>query len=243
MITSLRSAFSGASRHISGVLVGVLLAPVLPDVAVEVFGGGPAWGDAVLRIIALVVVVAVCVAVYQTQVWFARRRQAVILTGVGRRDVLVLPVGFRCQYRPGPQRTGQRTIPEWLIDTCRPAAVVLVTSPEIGDVEAKLGKGLATEGIRYAVVQLTDVYNPDSAIPEAERGVSAKLGDMELTGLPTYVDTTAGNVVMSLAMLRVARALGAECTYVASRYQHKTLVPGSQSGRAFDPTRLFGTAT
>ena len=238
---TVRSAVAGATRYLGSVLVGVLLAPVLPDVAVDLFGGGPGWGDALLRVGALLVVALACVVTFQLQVRLAARRsRAAVLTGIGTCEVLVLPIGLRCVYRPPGRRTGPRSIPEWLVDHCRPDTVVVVSSPQIGDVEEKLGRGLAADGIRFASVQLPDVSDPKTAIPEAERRISDALAALHLTERRTYVDTTGGNVIMSLAMLRVGVVLGAECTYLASEYRGGEPVPGTQVGRAFAPAALFG---
>lgn len=168
-----------------------------------------------------------------------RRSRAAVLTGIGTCEVLVLPVGLRCVYRLERERVGARSIPEWLVDTCRPEAVVIVSSPQVGDVEAKLGRGLTAAGIAYACVELPDVVDAKDAIPEAERRVPDAVAKLDVAGRRTYVDTTGGNVIMSLAMLRVGAVLGAECTYLASEYRAGEPVPGTQVGRAFDPAALF----
>lgn len=241
MIAAVRDAASGAARYLGGVLVGVLLAPVLPDVAVDAFGrDDPRWVNPVLRLAALALVLVACVAVFAVQRRRAHRRaRGAVLTGIGACDVLVLPLGLNCVYRPPGQRTGLRAIPEWLIDTCEPQFVVAVASPETPDADERIGRGLAEKGIGFACVQLTDVVDPKRAVPEAARRIPEKLADLGLDGQHTYVDTTGGNVVMSLAMLRVGAMLGAECTYLSSRYEKGRLVPGTQVGRAFDPVALF----
>lgn len=231
----------GASRYLGSVIVAVLLAPVLPDVFVELFGGGEqAWVDPVLRLAALAVVLLGCVVVYWVQNRIARRRSAVVLSGIGQRDVLVLPVGFTSEYHRRGDRTGERSVSDWLVDTCRPGVVIAVVSPEVAPIATRTRAALTADGVVCEVVELPDVADPTSAVPEAERLVSGLVTSRALGGRPTYVDTTGGNVVMSLAMLRVASVLGVECTYVASRHDGKRIVPGSQVGHAFDPVALFG---
>jgi hypothetical protein len=88
-------------------------------------------------------------------------------------------------------------------------------------------------------VQLSEVSDPKSTIPEVGRTVPAKLAELDPADRTVYVDITGGNVVMSLAMLRLGAVLGAECIYLASEYKNGEPVPGTQVGRAFDPAALF----
>jgi hypothetical protein len=245
-LASSRALVAGASQYMSSVLVGVLLAPVLPDVAVDLGGAArPWWTNPALRIGSLLLVLVVCVLAYRAQLAVTRRRAlraGYALSGIGRRDVLVLPIGLRSGYTPRDRRTGEKTVIEWLVDSSRPAHVIGVATPQVNDLLPGIRMGLAADGVRFDSVEIRDAGDPDTAVADAQSLVISMVQSRSLTGRTCYVDTTGGSVPMSLAMLRVGSLLGAECTYVSSEYKDRALVPGSQKGRAFDPVALL-TAT
>jgi hypothetical protein len=51
----------------------------------------------------------------------------------------------------------------------------------------------------------------------------------------TVFDLTGGTVAMSLAMLRTAAAVGAECLYITVDYGPDGPIPGTQQVRQIDP--------
>jgi len=243
-MSGLRNLISGSTRYLSSVFVAVMLAPVVPDMAVELFGAPePLWRDPSLRAAALLLVLVVCIATYRFRVGLARRRarrSGYRLAGIQQRDVLVLPIGHRSTYQARKARIGAMSVVNWLVDAAAPGLVLGVASPQIsGELLADLHSQLARDGIEFEHVTLRDVGNPETAVADAERLV---IGELEARGLLTascYVDTTGGNVVMSIAMLRVAALLGVQCTYVSSRYENNQPVPGTQIGNGFDPRNLL----
>ena len=240
-----RALLAGASRYMGSLLVGVLFAPVLPDMAVDVLGSSSgAWWNALLRLGSLVFVLGVCVAVYAAQVASTARRArraGLTLSGLGLRDVLVLPIGFTAGYSPTRDRPHPNTIQEWLVDSCQPQHVVAVGTSDVRARLDEIREGLREDGITVDEVVLTDPKNPDVAVREAQHLVVACLAARSLIGRSCYVDTTGGLVPMSIAMLRLGALLGVECTYVASEFADKKIVPGTQSAHAFYPAALFAT--
>lgn len=236
---------SGANQYLGTVVVGVMLAPVLPDVAVELLGeADPRWLNPLLRLCALGFVLVLCVGVYQLQLSWTRwrvGRSGLVLMGVEQRDVLVLPVGLPTRYRSRDTRTGVMSVAEWLVDSSRPQLVIAVGSPQVADRMAVMGAQLAADGVDFESVVLRDAYDPEIAVPDAERLVVGVMAAGGLLDRPCYVDTTGGTVPMSIAMLRVGALLGARCTYVSSTYDGREVVPGSQRGRAFKVSALLAS--
>lgn len=234
---------AGATRYLGSAAVAVALAPVVPDIFVDLWGGeggAPPW---LLRAVAILLVIAACFTVYGVQRSSTRRRArraGGVLAGIGRRDVLVVPVSYRSGYTRRGHRTAPNSVIEWLVDTSRPTLVVLVPSPESADRVVDLRVELLADGVAdVRVVELPDVGDPGATVPDAERLLVPLLLDDGRTGAQCYVDTTGGTVPMSLAMLRVGAAVGAECTYVVSEFKDDKPVPGSQRGVAFLPPDLF----
>ncbi|SDH47931.1 hypothetical protein [Pseudonocardia oroxyli] len=239
-MSSLRRLLTGASAYLGSVFVGVLFAPVLPDVAVDLFGNDD-WRDPLLRLAAVVLVLIACVALYRFQIVRAARRAARIglaLEGLEQREVLVIPVGHRSGYTARAVRTGQRTSTEWLVDSCRPAVLVAVGTPQVTVMRAALREGLEADGVAVEWVELSDGGDPEVAVAEAQSLVVGLLERRGWRDRPSYVDTTGGTVAMSFAMLRVGALLATTCVYVASEIRNREVVPGSQRARAFDPILL-----
>lgn len=238
-----RRLFSGANQYLGTVVIGVLFAPVLPDVAVELFGGSDQrWVDPLLRLAALGLVFALCVGVYQLQLsWTQWRvgRSGLVLVGVEQRDVLVLPVGLPTTYRSRGSRMGEISVAEWLVDSARPQLVIAVGSPQVAERMTGMGEQLNADGVAFESIVLRDVYDPEIAVPDAERLVIGLMTANGVLDRSCYVDTTSGTVPMSIAMLRVGSLLGAQCTYISSTYCGREVVPGSQRGRAFDVSGLL----
>ncbi|WP_298800704.1 hypothetical protein [Pseudonocardia sp. 73-21] len=243
-----RELAEGATRYLNTLLIGVLLAPVAPDVAVDLFGATlPSWRNPLLRLLAVLAVFALCLSAYRWRLHAARRRarrRGYRLAGVESREVVVLPIGFRTRYDARGRRTGSMSVANWLLDAARPSVVIGVTNPQIPAQQVEqLRAELAVDGIAFETVCLSAVHDPEVAVRDAEEML---VGQLQLRGLAErscYVDTTGGTVALSMAMLRVAALIGAQCTYVSSRFENNQPVPGTQVGHAFDPRTLLGVAT
>lgn len=235
---------AGVRPYLDSFLVAVVLAPVLPDVAVDVLGGG-LLPDAVLRFLALAVVFAFCGAAFWFRRWRAQRRArrtGYQLSGIEPRDVLVLPISFPTRYQNRANRTGPPPLANWLIDTIEPRLVIGVASPDIPAAQLDdLRTQLGVDNITFDHLTLPDVLDADVAVRYAESQLLARCGQPELANWTRYVDITGGNVVMSIAMLRAAAALSADCVYVSARRENNQVVEGSQQGHSFDPRRLLAT--
>jgi hypothetical protein len=240
---SLWDLLVGSTDYLKSVFVAVILAPIAPDVAVDLWGDPASrWRDPLLRFIALVLVLVLCVVVYRARVRRANqrsRRSPYRLTGVGQHDVLVLPLGGGSTYQSPGGRTKSKTVPEWLVDAVRPTLVIAVATPQVEAMIDEMRTNLGSDGIDFDHVVLSDGGDPELAVPEAEAQVLAKLKGRNLLTASCVVDVTGGTVPMSIAMLRVASLLGATCTYVSSEYKNNGPVPGSQVGRSFAPRALL----
>jgi CRISPR-associated protein (Cas_Cas02710) len=250
LLKAIKSAWSllvGSTGYLSSVFVGVILAPIAPDAAVDVFGDPTSWWlDPLLRFGALVLVLVLCVLVYRARVGLAARRSRrspYRLTGVERHDVLVLPLGHNSTYQSRSDRTKPKTVPDWLVDAVAPTLVIAVATPQINSAMIDgLRTQLAADGIDFDHVELRGGGDLALGVPDAEHEILAKLKARNLLTTPCAVDVTGGTVPMSIAMLRVASLLGATCTYVFStEYKDNKPVPGTQVGKSFDPRALLAT--
>ncbi|MEU4376718.1 hypothetical protein [Pseudonocardia alni] len=235
-----RATLAGTREYLGSVLVGVVLAPVLPDVAVDLFGDGTVR-DPLLRLGAVAAVLAGCVLLFRwRRARTARRaaRSGLTLTNLERRDVLIAPIGLRSGYTERDNRTGVKTVVEWLVDSSRPDTVIGVCTPQSATVLPALRAGLAADGVRLETAELSDVLDPEATVATAQALVVGLVDARGLRERSTYVDITGGTVPMSLAMLRVGAVLGARCTYVSSEFRGGTVVPGTQRASAFDPAAL-----
>ncbi|MGH8918124.1 MAG: hypothetical protein ACRD0H_07275, partial [Actinomycetes bacterium] len=236
---------SRASRYLGSVFVAVLLAPVLPDVAVEFFGApSPSWRNPVLRGAAVLGVIVACVGVDQIRRWHARRREADSpISQLGHYPVLVQPLSPKqYDYRPRDTgRTGDLTVPEVNVDAARPRLVIAVATPQVPAASVdELRAGLAADGVDFDVVSISDPGDVKQVVPEVPQLVLAKLREHEVDPGKVCFDTTGGNIPVSLAMLRAAALYGSDCCYVSSRMDRDGRAPRTQSPRSFDPAALFG---
>ena len=145
---------SSAAAYLGSVFVAVLSVPVLPDIAVEVFGDEDSPWNPVLRVAAVLVVVVACVAIEVVRRRIARRRRlrtGYRLGNLSLADLLVLPLSpGRSSFRPPDRQTGEQSVAEKLIDETRPAMVLGITSPEVSSAEvAALRAGLDAEGVGF----------------------------------------------------------------------------------------------
>ncbi len=239
-------ALSRASQYVGSVFVAVLLAPVLPDAAVELFGAqSPSWRDPILRGAAVLVVIAACVGVDQVRRWHARRGEAnAPMPELRHYPVLVQPLSLnRYEYRPrDTERPGDLTVPEVNVDAATPNLVVAVaTPPLLGKLDA-LRAGLAGDDIEFAHVSISDPDDVRQVVPEATRRTLDLLREHEIAPADVCFDTTGGNVPMSLAMLRAAALYGSDCCYVSSQQHQGGRAARSQVSRSFEPNVLLGVA-
>lgn len=236
----MRRAAGGTGPLLGSAFVAVLLAPVLPDLAVDWFSG--TLPDGLLRVIAIVVVLALCVGIFYGRIGLARRRarhHGYQLADLQQRDVLVLPLGFT-NYQRRDARTGRVPLACWLVDTIRPDIVIGVSNPGISGTEIdRTRTELAADHVRFDYVRLSSAIDATTAVPEAQELLQDRLGRPDVTGRSCYVDVTGGTVVLTIAMLQSAAALGLDCVYVASEFDdQRNLIEGSQTGRSFDPRRF-----
>jgi hypothetical protein len=232
---------------LGSVFVAVLLAPVVPDVAVELFGAdSPSWRNPAWRAAALLLVVAVCIGVYVVRRWLARRREAdAPMPELRHYPVLVQPLSLRrYEYRPRTsERTGDLMIPEVNVDAAKPKLVVAVATPQIPlDKLEALRTGLKEDGINFTHVSISDPDDVREVVPEVVQKVLALLREREVAPHDVCFDTTGGNVPMSLAMLRAAGLYGSECCYVSSQQDQYGRAPRFQVSRSFEPNALLGAA-
>jgi len=238
---------ASANRYLKSVFVAVLLAPVLPDIFVEFFGGSsPQWRNPALRATAIIVVVLICISVYQAQRWNARRREKdAPMPEMGPYPVLVQPLSpNRYGYRPRDHgRTGDRTVPEVNVDAAAPRLVIAVASPQIThESRSELRTGLAADDVKLDVVDISEPDDVKKVVPDVTQKVLAKLREHQIDPGDVCFDTTGGNVPISLAMLRAAAVYGSDCCYVSSRLDRDGRAPYSQLARSFDPVALFGVS-
>ena len=237
----------GASQYLNSVFVAVLLAPVLPEIALDFFGApSPHWRNPALRGAAVLLVTVACVGVYQIRRWRARRREREApMPELRHYPVLVQPLSPHYTYRPrGKGRTGDRQVPEVNVDAATPRLVVTVVTPQVSD--ARLGElraGLAVDEVKLDVVHISEPNNVKQVVPNLTHQVLAKLREHQVEAADVCFDTTGGNVPMSLAMLRAAALYGSSCCYVSSEMGRDGRTPHTQVSRSFDPAALFGALT
>jgi hypothetical protein len=241
------STMRGASSFLGGVFVAVLLVPLLPDIAIELFGGdSPPWLNPVLRVssVALTVVVVVIVYLVRERARIRAARSVTSLRGLSQADVLVLPLSperGKPTYTSQERRKDDPTAPELLIDTVQPDMVVAVLTPQFDDTALRrLEEELDGEGIALAVVRIDDAGDPSVAVPQTSSRLQELVGKHELEASSIYVDVTGGTKTMTLAMARAASLINADCVYVGS--QHTATggpLPGSQRPYRFDPAQLL----
>lgn len=245
--TRIAGLLSGASQYLGSVFVAVLLAPVLPDAAVELFGApSPSWRNPALRGAAVLVVILACVGVDQIRRWHARRREThAPMPELRHYPVLVQPLSpKRYGYRPRDAgRTGDLMVPEVNVDAASPRLVVAVATPQIpGSSLDELKAGLTTDGVAFDVVSISEPDDVKQVVPEVTQRVLTKLREQQVDPGDVCFDTTGGNVPVSLAMLRAAAIYGSDCCYVSSRLGRDGRTPRTQFPRSFDPAVLFGAS-
>lgn len=209
----------GATRWLGTAGIAVLLAPVLPDLAVDIFGDPTAPArDWWLRLLALAFLIALVLGLTAANLrWTARRtrrrgrdpfadlRPAEVLAvslSLGKDNTLPYTRIDR-RAGPGPQ------IVEFLAAGTTPTTVVGVISPQVDQTTVdSLTAEFAADGIGFTPVRISEAYEPHAVIGES-RGIADTIARLDVPGSQILVDTTAGTIPMTLAMMRVAATLGA----------------------------------
>jgi hypothetical protein len=239
----LGNANFSAARYLRNVVFAVLFVPVLPDIAVEAFGGDePRWLNPTLRVAALLVIITGLVLFNRWQLWLAARRAA---TSVGMHRmrhyrVVVLPMGPRqAEYRESASRRGDPSSTEVIVDRATPRLVVAMTTDAVSDDRLDAVRaGLRACGIRFDTIPLDDPTDVEKAVPEGSAAVIEALRRHQVDPADVCFDTTGGNVPMSLAMLHAAARYGSDCCYVSSQQEQGQRLPKTQKVTTFAPMIL-----
>lgn len=231
------------ARYLRNVVFAVMLVPVLPNIAVDVFGDDHSrWLNPTLRVAALVVIVASLLLFNQVQLWLVRRREAAnpVRDRMGRYDVIVVPMSPKVSvYRPQADRRGDHSPPEVVARRAQPALVIgvatrAISHEQIDDTRA----GLRADGIDFETVTLTEPYDAAVTVPETAMLVLELLRNRKVAPSAVCFDTTGGTVPMSLAMLHAASRYGSDCCYVSSGSRDGVRLPNTQVVTSFDPAAL-----
>lgn len=228
----------GASRYLESVFVAVLLAPVLPEIAVDVLGRVfPHW---LLRCAAVLTVLLLCMLVHYARRCYARRRQREApMPKMGHYKVLVQPMSPSYTYYSRDKRERDPAVPEVTVDAARPRLVIAVVSREYQtDKQQQMRRGLAADDVEVEIVEISNVNEVDQAVREASQKVLALLRERKVKPEQVCFDTTGGTVPMSFAMLRAAALYGSDCCYVSSKYIQGERQPYTQCARSFNPVEL-----
>lgn len=235
-----RGTLSGISRHLGTVGTAVLLAPVLPDITVDAFNAK--GGAAILaRISALGVLVIICYGILRVESWrHSKHLKTVVARSIEaqQRDILVLPLSRGTQIRPQGSRDGEPTLGEILLSSVQPRRVILVSAPG-GEAEEWLRAtqtALGENGLDTTTFTMRSRNSVEFLVEDLSRHIDAERKNSQpWDGSSTVFDLTGGTLPMSLAMLRTAAAVGAECLYVTVDYGPNGPIPGTQQARQIDP--------
>ncbi len=231
----LTDSVRGANAYLRSAFLAVLLAPVLPDIAVDLFGDTASpW---LLRVLAVVGLFGGCVVLFAWTRHLERKlvaaNQDPKLHKVERCDVLILGLGPRSEFRRLEDRNqSELSVPEYLVQHTHPSKVILVSTPQVAALD-EIRRNLETERITVHRVTLSDAMDPDEALSEVPRQVTELLENEKLSDKKINVDVTSGTVVMSLAMVRLALILSAQVVYVWGRGLEGK--PAARQSRSFDP--------
>ncbi len=243
-----RGVLRGLSRHLGSVFTAVLAAPVVPDVAVDLLGvEGAAAALTRVGAVGVVALASVIVFAVESRVYRKRiRNVSARSTQVQRRDTLVLALSGSTQVRQPGERDDRPTAGEILLDTVRPRRVVLVSAPG-GQSEQWLRTTRAALDQEHVESTTLSMRSPDSVewlLEDLGREIErdrANGGSWDASS--TLFDVTGGTVPMSLALLRMAATVGAECVYISSVHDRTGPRPGTQEPRQIDPKILIGGVT
>ena len=240
-----RGVLRGLSRHLGSVFTAVLAAPVLPDVAVDLLGVEGA-AAALTRVGAVGVVAAASLAVFWAESRMYRKRiraASARSSQVRQRDTLVLAMSGSTQLRQPGDQGGRPTVGEILLDTVRPRRVVLVSAPGAQSEQwlRTTREVLDHQGIESATFAMRSPDSVEWLLEDLGREIERdRAHGAAWDGSSTLFDLTGGTVPMSLAMLRTAATIGADCVYISSVHDRAGPRPGTQEPRQIDPKILIG---
>lgn len=245
---SWRDTLRGTSRHMGSVFTAVIAAPTLPDAAIELLGvQGPA--AAATRVGAVGVVALASLLVFRAESKMYRKRIQHVSTRsfpVQPRDTLVLALSPATQVRQPGDRDGKPTVGEILLAAVRPRRVVLISAPGPQSEEwlNTTRAALERDGIESTTLHMRSPDLAEWLLEDLGREIEHdRTNGGSWDGANVLFDLTGGKVPMSLAMLRVAATVGAECVYLSSVHDRSGPRPGTQELRQIDPTTLIGGAT
>ncbi|ABW10820.1 hypothetical protein Franean1_1373 [Parafrankia sp. EAN1pec] len=245
-LVALGTSYRGSQAYLQSALVALLLAPVLPDILIDLTGvEGKATAGVRLGGVALVA--AACVAVFAVQNRRHRRdlaRIGTLTSNVQPHDTLIIALSLRAgpQYQPRALRTGRLpSILEILVDRITPKTVILLRSPDVpDDAWTQTRDGLTSDGLQTGLLAVPNCEDPVDFVAYVNRALSRGPSGGAVYDLTSVaVDVTGGTKLMSLAMARLAAELDASCVYVTKAFRDAdTIEPGTQIPYQFDPRQI-----
>jgi CRISPR-associated protein (Cas_Cas02710) len=246
-LATLGTTYRGSVVYLQSALVALVLAPVVPDILVDLTAV-EGRSAAAVRLGGVLLVVAVCALVFVRQSRRYRRSLSMVsslASNVRPHDTLIiaLSLGMSTRYEQVGARVGRLpSITEILVDRLAPRTVILVRSQDVPDREWRTTRdSLQADGLQVATIMVHNSEKPEEILADVQRALSRGMGDGQAWDLSSVaVDVTGGTKLMSLAMLRLAAELDASCVYVTKRYAHGRagIAPNSQVPYQFDPRQL-----
>jgi CRISPR-associated protein (Cas_Cas02710) len=239
------ATYRGSVIYLQSALVALILAPVVPDMLIDLTGvhGRP---TAAVRLAGVLLVVIICGLVFTIRSRQYRRtlhRASLAFSNVEPRDtlILVLSPGSASRYEHRDFRVGRLpSVAEILVEKIGPRSVVLLRSPEVDDIDWRTSRdALLAEDRHVTVIAVSNCERPEQFLDEIKNGLPADPSD-SWNPSSAAVDVTAGTKLMSIAMLRLAADLNAVCVYVTSTRDGSGIKPGSQVPYQFEPRSLVG---
>jgi hypothetical protein len=244
---SARAAARGSSRYLQSVVIALVLAPVLPDMAIDVTHTH-GWAAALTRLLAVLAVVLLSAIAFLVQNLRYRRRARLtppVFLGIDHRHTLILPMGLGGGpvplYRRRADRTGDiHGVGELLVEAVQPTRVILVRSEAVDPAAAEtILTALTQDGYETDVFRITNANDVTTVAEDLRRAIDTyRAQGNTWDGNALSIDVTGGTVPMSLALLRVAAQAAAPCVYITKQQRGRDIVAGSQQPRQFDPRLL-----
>lgn|GEM_PF-6861375 len=244
-LASLSAAYRGSVIYLESALVALLLAPVLPDILIDLTGvhGRP---TAAVRAVGVLIIVVICGLVFTVRSRQYRRtlhRASLASSNVEPRDTLILALSPRsdARYEHRDRRAGRLpSIAELLVEKINPRYVVLLCTPQVDIAHWTASRdNLRDENRTVTVIHVSNHERPEQFLTEIENGLPDGTSDT-WSPASVAVDITGGTKLMSIAMLRLAGDLNAVCVYVTSTHSGTEITPGTQALYQFDPRTLTG---
>jgi len=248
-VVALGVTYHGSFAYLQSALVALVLAPVVPDMLLDLTAvrGRPA---AAIRLGGMLLVVAACGLVFVVQSRRYRRKLSLVTSlasNVRQHDVLIiaLSLGDTTRYEQVARRAHRLpSIIEILVATVAPQSVILVKSQEVPDTASNATRdSLEADGKQVATIPIQDCEKPEEILDDVQRALNRGPANGATWKLSSVaVDVTGGTKLMSLAMLRLAAELNASCVYVTKKQRGADITPGTQIPYQFDPRKLVEAA-